>query len=78
LNQTARNNVSAAAASGGIAGAAVVIVTWGLGLANIVVPAEVAAAMMVIAAPIIHLIAQRLGLEVPAPEPAPANPPAAQ
>lgn len=76
MNTTARSNVSAAAASGGVAGAAVVIITWGLGLANIVVPAEVAAAMMVLVAPIIHLVAVRLGLESAAPAPAPVAPPA--
>lgn len=68
--------VSTAAASGGVVGAIVVMVTWALSLAHVTVPAEVAAAAMVVLAPIVHLIAVRLGLSPdPAPAPdAPASP----
>ena len=65
--------VSTAAASGGVTGAVVVLVSWALSLANITVPAEVAAAAMVIIAPVVHLIAVRLGVTLdPEPVPAPA------
>jgi len=67
------SSVSTAAASGGVTGALVVIVAWGLGLAGVVVPAEIAAAFMVVAAPIVHLVAVRLGIpDDPAPAPVPA------
>lgn len=55
------SNQATAAAAGGASGAAVVLITWGLGLAHVTVPAEVAAAMMVLATPILHLIAVRIG-----------------
>lgn len=82
-----KSSVSTAAASGGVTGALVVIVAWGLSLAGVTVPAEIAAAFMVVAAPIVHLVAVRLGIPddppvpapAPAPEPAPVvvvNPPA--
>ena len=67
--------VSTAAASGGVTGAVVVLVSWALSLANITVPAEVAAAAMVIIAPVVHLIAVRLGVTLdpePVPDPVPA------
>jgi multisubunit Na+/H+ antiporter MnhG subunit len=70
-------NVSTAAASGGVAGAAVVIICWALSLAHVVVPAEVAASFMVVTAPVLHLVALRMGVE-PAPvAPTPTNPPTA-
>jgi len=82
---TKASAVSTAAASGGVVGAVVVMIVWGLGLAHVTVPAEVAAALMVVLSPIVHLVAQRLGLSddpppsdpVPAPTPAPVvvNPP---
>lgn len=65
--------VSTAAASGGVVGAIVVMVVWGLGLAHVTVPAEVAAALMVVLAPIVHLLAVRLGLS-PDPVPTPDTP----
>lgn len=67
--------VSTAAASGGVTGAVVVLISWALSLANITVPAEVAAAAMVIVAPVVHMIAVRLGVTLD-PEPAPAPTPA--
>ena len=57
----AANPVSTAAASGGVAGAAVVIIAWALSLAHIDMPAEVAAALMVLIAPLLHLIVVRFG-----------------
>jgi hypothetical protein len=66
-----------AAASGGVAGAAVVLVTWALSLAHIEVPGEVAAAMMVLIAPMLHIVALRLGVERPAPDDTAAKPVAA-
>jgi hypothetical protein len=72
-----------AAASGGVAGAAVVIITWLLSLFHLEVPAEVAAAAMVVLTPIVHLIAVRLNVgdlseptPAPTPAPVPAPPPA--
>ena len=66
-------NIATPAAAGGAAGAAVVILTWALGLAHIVVPAEVATAMMVLGTPLLHMLAVRIGAE-PADKPA-ATPP---
>ena len=61
------STVATAAASGGFSGAAVVVLTWALGLAHVNVPPEVAAAAMVLLSPIVHLIAMRLGAEGAAP-----------
>lgn len=69
-------SVSSAAASGGVTGAAVVLVTWLLSLAHIEVPAEVAASLMVILAPALHLAVVRLGVEPPEKPAAPATQPA--
>jgi hypothetical protein len=80
------NNIATPAAAGGAAGAVVMLVTWGLSLAHVIVPAEVAAAMMVLATPLLHMLAVRLGLDAPDEPPAaapvvhaaPAAPPAPQ
>lgn len=64
-----KNNIATPAAAGGAAGASVVIITWALGLMHITVPAEVAAAMMVLAAPLLHLVAVRIGAEPSNPTP---------
>lgn len=66
--------VSTAAASGGVVGAIVVIGSWALSLAHVTVPAEVAAAAMVVLAPLVHLLAVRLGISVDAPSDAPVAP----
>ncbi len=52
---------STAAASGGVAGAGVVIICWVLSLVHITVPAEVAASAMVCLAPVIHVLALYMG-----------------
>lgn len=57
------STVATAAASGGFSGAAVVVLTWALGLAHVAVPPEVAASAMVLLTPIVHLLAMRLGVE---------------
>ena len=62
--------LSTSAASGGIAGAAVVVLTWFLGLLHVALPPDVAASLMVLAAPIVHYFVTR-GHEPPAKEPAP-------
>jgi hypothetical protein len=62
-----QSSQSMAAAAGGASGAAVVLVTWGLGLAHVTVPAEVAAAMMVLATPVLHWAAVRLGMQTAGP-----------
>lgn len=67
------STVATAAASGGFSGAAVVVLTWALGLLHVNVPPEVAAAAMVLLSPIVHLIAMRVGAEA-APAPAVAAP----
>jgi len=56
------SSVATATASGGVTGAAVVIITWLLSVFHLPVPAEVAAAMMVVLTPILHLVALRMGL----------------
>ena len=71
------NNIAPPAAAGGAAGAVVMLVTWGLSLAHVTVPAEVAAAMMVLATPLLHLVAVRLGLDASTDAPAAARAPAA-
>jgi hypothetical protein len=60
------STVATAAASGGFSGAAVVVLTWALGVMHVEVPPEVAAAAMVLLSPIVHLLAMRLGVEAPA------------
>lgn len=60
------STVATAAASGGFSGAAVVVLTWALGVLHVEVPPEVAAAAMVLLSPIVHLIAMRLSAEAPA------------
>ena len=45
---------STAAASGGVAGAAVVILVWLLGLMHVTMPADVAAAVMVVLSAALH------------------------
>ena len=52
---------STAAAASGVSGAAVVILVWALSLVRVTVPAEVAASIMVCLAPIIHMIALKMG-----------------
>ena len=52
---------STAAAASGVSGAAVVILVWALSLVRVTVPAEVAASIMVCLAPVIHMIALKMG-----------------
>ncbi len=63
MNTNQRGAVATGAASSGVAGAAVVILTWVLGLLHVEVPAEVAAALLVVLAPLLHLSLVRLGIE---------------
>jgi hypothetical protein len=49
-----------AATAGGLTGAALVVMVWGLSLYHITVPAEVIAAMGVLIAPLVHYIMVRL------------------
>ncbi len=58
--------LSTSAASGGVAGAAVVVLTWVLGLLHVALPPDVAAALMVLATPVVHYFVTR--------ESAPAQP----
>ena len=51
--------LSTSAASGGVAGAAVVTLTWALGLFHVALPPDVAAAFMVLAAPVVHYLVTR-------------------
>ena len=51
--------LSTSAASGGVAGAAVVVLTWFLGLLHVALPPDVAAALMVLAAPCVHFFVTR-------------------
>lgn len=73
MTPTNKGAVATAAASGGVSGAAVVILAWALSLVHITVPAEVAAALMVVATPLLHLVAVRIGAE-PAVDPHAATP----
>lgn len=56
---SASPTLSTSAASGGVAGAAVVVLTWFLGLLHVVLPPDVAAALMVLTAPIVHYFVTR-------------------
>lgn len=55
--------VATATASGGVVGAVVMLVVWGLSLVKVTVPAEVATAMMVILTPILHTLAVKYGFD---------------
>lgn len=57
--------IATAAAGGGVTGAAVVLVVYVLGMFKITVPAEVAAAMMVVIAPFVHWAALWMQKETP-------------
>jgi hypothetical protein len=63
MNANQRGAVATGAASSGVAGATVVIVTWLLGLAHVQVPAEVAGAFLVVLTPVLHFAVVRLGIE---------------
>ncbi len=63
MNANQRGAVATGAASSGVAGALAVIVTWALGLEHIAVPAEVAAAFLVVLTPLLHYAVVRLGIE---------------
>jgi hypothetical protein len=63
MNSNQRGAVATGAASSGVAGAAVVILTWGLGLLHVQVPAEVAAALLVVLSPALHVAVVKLGIE---------------
>jgi hypothetical protein len=63
MNSNQRGAVATGAASSGMAGAAVVILTWALGLLHIEVPAEVAAALLVVLSPALHFAVVQLGIE---------------
>jgi hypothetical protein len=63
MNSNQRGAVATSAASSGVAGAAVVILTWGLGLLHVQVPAEVAAALLVVLSPALHVAVVKLGIE---------------
>ena len=54
--------LSSGAASSGVAGAAVVILQWAMGLFHVPLPADVGAAILVILAPLIHWAITRAGL----------------
>lgn len=53
-----------AAASGGVVGAIVTILIWVLSLWHVDVPAEIAAAMMVILTPCLHMFAVWIGVTI--------------
>jgi hypothetical protein len=57
------SSISTAGAAGGASGAAVILLVWGLSLAHVTMPAEVAAAAMMLLTPVIHYTAVRLGVE---------------
>ena len=61
-----------AAASGGAAGALVVLIVWALSLRGVIVPGDVAAALMVLLSVGMHYVGLRIGAA--APETAPAAP----
>lgn len=63
MNNT--TTVATANASMGAAGAAVVIVTWALSLVHVPVPAEVAAAGMILLSPLVHFVAARIAAPKP-------------
>ena len=67
MNAAQRSAVATGTASTGVSGAIVVILTWALGLAHVSVPGEVAAAMMMVASPLLHLVVVRIGAESTAP-----------
>lgn len=60
MSVVSNSSFSTAAASGGVAGAATVIICWLISLAHVQVPAEVAASFMVVGAPLLHLVAMWL------------------
>ncbi len=51
--------LSTSAASGGVAGAGVVTLTWALGLFHVALPPDVAAAFMVIGTSVVHYFITR-------------------
>lgn len=55
--------VSNASASGGAAGALMVVIMWGLSLVNIAVPAEVASSLTVLVTVGIHFVATKFSKE---------------
>lgn len=60
------NPVATSAASGGVVGALTILIVYILQeAAHITVPAEVAAALMVVLSPIVHLLAVRMGINIP-------------
>jgi len=63
MNSNQRGAVATGAASSGVAGATVVILTWALGLLHVEVPAEVAAALLVVLSPALHFAVVRLGID---------------
>ena len=52
--------LSTSAASGGVAGAVIVLIQWGLTFAHITLPADVAAALLVVIAPGLHWLAMKM------------------
>jgi multisubunit Na+/H+ antiporter MnhG subunit len=61
------NTIATSAASHGVVGAVAILICWILSLRGVTVPAEVAAAIMVIMSPIVHLVvlyvAKRWGVD---------------
>ncbi len=57
--------LSTSAASGGAAGAAIVLLQWGMGLFHVPLPADVAGAIMVLLTPMIHYVVARAGVSDP-------------
>jgi hypothetical protein len=68
MNSAQRQTVTSVSAAGGVSGAIVIILTWALSsLGHIPVPTEVSASLVMVAAPLLHLMAGWLaGAEPPA------------
>jgi hypothetical protein len=67
MNSAQRQTVTSVSAAGGVSGAIVIILTWALSLGHIQVPTEVSASLVMVAAPLLHLMAGWLaGVEPPA------------
>lgn len=63
MNSNQHGAIATGAASSGMAGATVVILTWALGLLHVEVPAEVAAALLVVLSPALHFAVMSLRIE---------------
>ena len=71
---TSPGSVASGAASSGAAGSAVVVMVWVLSLCHVPLPSDVAAALVMLIAPAVHLLVTRRSGSAPPATPAPTTP----